>query len=96
MTVEARYRQDGAAAILSCVLDDLVLLYHRPSGQTHMVISPVPEILEALEEDGAALTVAQLHARLAARYDLGGAAEALPGIAAHLTELAALGLVRIA
>lgn len=95
MTVEARYRQDGAAAILSCVLDDLVLLYHRPSGQTHMVISPVPEILEALE-DGAALTVAQLHARLAARYELGGAAEALPAIAAHLTELAALGLVRIA
>lgn len=30
-------------------LADITLVYHRPSGQTHMVASPVPEILAALE-----------------------------------------------
>ncbi|MGK2912054.1 MAG: HPr-rel-A system PqqD family peptide chaperone, partial [Sphingobium sp.] len=29
-------------------LDDIVLIYHRPSGQTHRVASPVPESLAAL------------------------------------------------
>lgn len=73
-----------------------MLLYHRASGQTHMMISPVPEILQALDEDGAgdgAATAAQLHSRLERHYDLGLAAQAIVEIEAHLEGLTALGLV---
>lgn len=90
-----RYCQDSPDAIASCVLEDMVLLYHRSSGQTHMVISPVPEILAALG-DGAALTAGEVHAELTLLYDLGPAEGAQPLIEAHLAELTALGLVRIA
>ncbi|WP_242130279.1 HPr-rel-A system PqqD family peptide chaperone [Sphingobium sp. Sx8-8] len=90
-----RYCQDGEDAVATCVLEDMVLLYHRPSGQTHMVISPVPEILAALAE-GAALTASEVHGELSRHYDLGPAEEALPQIEAHLAELTALGLVRLA
>ncbi|KEQ52372.1 HPr-rel-A system PqqD family peptide chaperone [Sphingobium chlorophenolicum] len=90
-----RYCQDSPDAIAACVLEDMALLYHRPSGQTHMVISPVPEILAALD-NGAALTAGEVHAELARLYDLGAAEEAVPLVEAHLAELAALGLVRLA
>ena len=90
-----RYCQDSPDAILSCALEDMVLFYHRPSGQTHMVISPVPEILASLD-DGAALTARDVCGQLARLYDLGEPEEALPLVEAHLAELAALGLVRIA
>ncbi|APL93123.1 HPr-rel-A system PqqD family peptide chaperone [Sphingobium indicum] len=91
----ARYCQDSPDAILCCALEDMVLLYHRPSGQTHMTISPVPEILATLD-DGAALTADEILGQLARRYDPGEPGEALPLVEAHLAELAALGLVRIA
>jgi PqqD family protein of HPr-rel-A system len=90
-----RYCQDREDAVAACALEDMVLLYHRPSGQTHMVISPVPEILAALA-DGAALTAKEVHGELARLYDLGPAEHAVPQIEAHLTELTALGLVRVA
>ncbi|WP_254302384.1 HPr-rel-A system PqqD family peptide chaperone [Sphingobium chlorophenolicum] len=90
-----RYCQESPDAIASCELDDMVLLYHRPSGQTHMVISPVPEILATLD-DGAALTAGEVHGELARLYDLGAAEAAEQLVEAHLTELTALGLVRIA
>ncbi|MCI4590174.1 HPr-rel-A system PqqD family peptide chaperone [Sphingobium sp. BYY-5] len=87
------YRLDGRDAVRVCVLDDLVLLYHPHSGQTHMVISPVPEILDHLI-DGQRVSVADVHDRLAHAYDLGPREAALPEIAAHLDALVALGLVR--
>ena len=91
MTVERRYCRDRDSAL--CVLEDIALLYHRASGQTHMVISPVPEILDALEEESPA-TAAQVHARLARHYDLGEQTQAIAEIDAHLASLTALGLVR--
>ena len=91
MTAERRYFQDSDTA--HCVLEEMTLLYHRPSGQTHMVISPVPEILRALSDADAA-TPAEVHARLAHSYDLGDAEDAVARIGHHLAELAALGLVR--
>ncbi|SCW41324.1 PqqD family protein, HPr-rel-A system [Sphingobium faniae] len=80
---------------MSHILDDMVLLYHRSSGQTHMVISPVPEILETLE-DGQPASARDVLQRLLRRYDLGPADAALPEVAAQLTNLAALGLIRTA
>lgn len=94
MSVEQHYYRDSDGATVACVLDDITILYHRPSGQTHMVVSPVPEILAAL--DDAPCSVAGVHARLYADYDMGDAGEATALIAAHLVELAALGLVRAA
>ncbi|MGC4250164.1 MAG: HPr-rel-A system PqqD family peptide chaperone [Sphingobium sp.] len=93
MTVDQQYRREGEGSILSCVLDDMVLLYHRPSGQTHMVISPVPEILDALQ-DGDPASARDVLRRLSRLYDLGPANDALPEIAAHMANMAALGLIR--
>ena len=87
------YRRDTADALLRCALEDLTLLYHRRSGQTHMVISPVPELLDRMA-DGTPVTAQALHDRLAQEFDLGPPDEALAEIAAHLDALAALGLVR--
>lgn len=87
------YRRDPADALLRCALDDLTLLYHRRSGQTHMVISPVPELLDRMA-DGVPVTAHILHERLAQEFDLGPPDEALAEIATHLDALAALGLVR--
>ena len=95
MTTERRYFQDECTAVTACALEDITLLYHRKSGQTHMVISPVPELLAALGEVAPA-TAAELHARLACHYDLGEPAEAIAQIEAHLADLTALGLVRSA
>ncbi|KFG91888.1 hypothetical protein BV98_000138 [Sphingobium herbicidovorans NBRC 16415] len=91
MTAERRYQQDRDVAL--CVLEDITLLYHRASGQTHMVISPVPEILYALDKD-VPTTAAQVHVRLEQSYDLGEPGQAMAEIEAHLAGLIALGVVR--
>lgn len=93
MTAPILYRHEGDGAILTSALDDIVLLFHRPSGQTHMVASPVPELLDALRKGGPA-TARELWERLSHDYDLGPADRASELIEAHLVELLALGLVR--
>lgn len=70
-------------------LDGLTLVFHRPSGLTHMLASPLPEILDALEEAPEPAEV--VLERLSARYDLGE--NALAELTVHLEELAALGLI---
>jgi PqqD family protein of HPr-rel-A system len=92
MTGQFLYSPEPVDALIVRPLDDIVLIYHRPSGQTHMVMSPVPEILAALQADGQGSALA-MHDRLAVDYDLGEAGAATAEIAAHLEELAALGLV---
>ncbi len=73
-------------------LDDFTLIFHRPSGLTHLVTAPAPEILDLLGEG--ALGRGALLARLAAAFDLGDAsAEALD---ARLGEPVAAGLVEAA
>ena len=89
------YRLDPRDHCRICPLDDLVLLYHVRSGQTHMVISPVPEMLEAMA-DGAPLSATDLYARLARDYDLGPPDAAVAQIGAQLQALEALVLVRAA
>jgi PqqD family protein of HPr-rel-A system len=75
-------------------LDDLTLIYHRPSGQTHMVTSPVPEIL-ALFAQGADLDPQAVLDGLARHYDLEAEGATLTeGIADQLAELSSLGLLR--
>ena len=70
-----------------------MVLYHRASGQTHMMVSPAPELLEALDDE-ADSTAAQLHAQLDRHYDLGERTQAIAEIETHLEGLMTLGLVR--
>jgi PqqD family protein of HPr-rel-A system len=84
-----RYRAAAADTLVMRGLDALVAVFHRASGITHLLVSPAPEILEALQDQP--LTRAALLARLGDTFELGdGSAKAL---AARLDELVAAGLV---
>jgi len=84
-----RYRAAPVATLRVVPLDVLTLIFHRASGITHVVDSPVPEILEALGDE--ALGLDALLARLGERFDLADADPA--ALASRLDELAAAGLV---
>lgn len=87
----ALYRADPPALRVTAAADAMTLIYHRPSGITHVVASPVPEILDALDEGPA--DARSILARLAVAHDLFGEEEAGAAIAARLDEMAAAGLV---
>ncbi|WP_322965542.1 HPr-rel-A system PqqD family peptide chaperone [Sphingomonas fuzhouensis] len=87
-----RYRAAAAALLIVEPLDIFTVVFHRPSGTTHLLNEPAPQILEALT--GEPLDVDTLLARLARHYDLDGT----PGDGAgmlrtRLDELVAAGLV---
>ena len=87
----SRFIADPEACVDCVALDGLSVLFHRPSGMTHIVAAPAPEILAALREGPA--DAAELLKRLRAAYDFEGenAAEA---VEARLAELEEAGLVR--
>src|SRR3546814_12748743 len=58
------YARVPAAEIVGVALDGFTALYHRASGITHLVTSPVPELLAVLGE--APLGLGEIAARLAA------------------------------
>ncbi len=71
--------------------DDLYLLYHRPSGETHVLAADALAILQAI--DGAPGAAADVLARLAAGHEIEvESGDAAVIIAARLDELTALGL----
>jgi PqqD family protein of HPr-rel-A system len=81
---------DFASPVL---LDGFTLLYHRPSGQTHMLAEPAPEILTALAEgDADPLEIVKRLARDHGILDSESDVELV--IAARMAELAELGLIR--
>jgi PqqD family protein of HPr-rel-A system len=82
------YIADPESAFRGVELDGLTALFHEPSGMTHIVAPPAPQILEALREGPA--DVAELLRRLRARFDFEGE----EAIHARLDELEAAGLVR--
>lgn len=43
-----RYRAPPAADLVSADLDELVAIFHRASGITHLVAPPVPDLLTAM------------------------------------------------
>ena len=73
-------------------LEGFAVVFHPPSGVTHLLGAPVPEILAVLTPDRGAATVAETVARLRAAFDLDG--DAAPVVAARLAELETAGLVR--
>lgn len=92
----------GAQAYARCAegglvwreLDGLVLVYHRPSGQTHMLASPLPEIMAELTDKPQPPSA--LLALLSEAYDLADDGDGLAALELHLAELTALGLIRSA
>jgi PqqD family protein of HPr-rel-A system len=82
------YAADPPAMRLAVALDELVAIYHRPSGVTHLLAPPAPELLDALAEGPA--DAADLLSRLSRLYDLPDAAA--DAIAARMEELVLAGL----
>ncbi|HEV2746152.1 MAG TPA: HPr-rel-A system PqqD family peptide chaperone [Allosphingosinicella sp.] len=83
-----RYIADPPEAVRRVELDGLTAWFHRPSGITHILAPPAPQILEVLA--GRPGSLAEILARLAEAYDIDGAeAELQP----RLDELEAAGLV---
>lgn len=84
-----RYVADPETQLLAVPLDGLVAIYHRPSGMTHVLAPPAPQILALLAGQPASLP--GLLERITAEFEIEGGIEALQ---ARLEELAAAGLVR--
>lgn len=75
-------------------VDDLYLLYHRPSGETHVLAPDLFGILATIDERP--LNAAGVLARLAEDHDIETEGdEPLAVVSARLGELAALGLADV-
>ncbi|MBE1525729.1 PqqD family protein of HPr-rel-A system [Sphingopyxis sp. OAS728] len=85
------YRAAPAGALRIEPLGELTAIFDRRSMQTHLVVSPMPEILGAMDSD--ACSAATLASRLAATFDLGDGGDVQSILAERLGELAAMGLV---
>ena len=85
-----RYAADPEGRIAAVELDGLSVLFHAPSGATHIVAPPAPQILEALRAGPA--DGGEILARLRAWYEL-DAPDAAQAMEARLDELEAAGLV---
>jgi PqqD family protein of HPr-rel-A system len=83
-----RYIADPQDRIRRVDLDGLTALFHVPSGMTHIVAPPAPQILEALAAGPA--DAGELSRRLSVNFDIEGGLEAMT---ARLAELEAAGLV---
>jgi len=86
-----KYRAAPKADLIWHDLDSMMLLFHRPSGITHMLADPAPAIIEVMED--AALSAAEIASRLTILFDVDPGADAEEIILARLEELSALGLV---
>jgi PqqD family protein of HPr-rel-A system len=86
-----KFVADPPGAVRAVPLETLTALYHRPSGTTHILAPPAPQILEALAaQPGDAEEVLR---RMAERFEV-ASDDAPAAIAARLAELEAAGLVR--
>jgi PqqD family protein of HPr-rel-A system len=83
-----RYIADPEELIRKVELDGLTSLFHLPSGMTHIVAPPAPQILEVLA--GAPADAEELAERLSEKFELEGGDEEM---SARLDELEAAGLV---
>lgn len=85
------YRAAPPGALRVEPLGELTAIFDRRSMQTHLVVSPMPEILVAMGAD--ACSAATLATSLAASFDFDSEEDARPILAERLGELAAMGLV---
>jgi PqqD family protein of HPr-rel-A system len=71
----------------------MTLVFHRPSGTTHFLSAPAPEMLILLSE--APMSAAALCRRLCEQFDLPEDDEAFYVVESRLDELIASGLARL-
>lgn len=83
------YRAAPADTLVAVPLDAFTAVFHRPSGITHLLTDPAPQILAVMGT--ADMTADAVMARLTKDYDLADADPAV--LAERLDELAAAGLV---
>jgi PqqD family protein of HPr-rel-A system len=83
------YRADPPEGLRIVPLDSLTVIYHRASGQTHVVAEPMPEILMALQKGEADL------AGILARLSLTDIPETRALLIERLEELVVTGLVAL-
>lgn len=81
-----RFLAEPAASVRTVRLDTLTAIYHRRSGQTHVVAEPLPEILELLAK---ASTIDELRVQSGLADDI----ERLAYLSERVDELRAVGLV---
>jgi PqqD family protein of HPr-rel-A system len=86
------YRTDYPQNCRTHPIDGMMLVFHRPSGETHFLDSPVPEMLDLLA--GEPMDAARLSSALCARLGLTEDEEARAVVAARLGDLVATGLVQ--
>lgn len=89
MLLDYRARAEGDLRLHA--LDEFTLLYDRGSGQTHLLGSPMPELLDCLTAQWEGLPA--ILARLNSRFALDGSDDADQAVTAHLAELIMLGLI---
>jgi PqqD family protein of HPr-rel-A system len=85
------YRTDYPDSCRIETVDGLALIFHRPSGTTHFLDAPVPDMLALLAERSA--TAVDLAERLCVRLGLELDDEAREVVSSRLIELTAAGLV---
>lgn len=90
LPVDRRWYAADLARLRFEPIDALTLVYDRASGQTHLLASPLPEILECLTDSP--VTTADLVIRLTATFDLSDS-NPVPIVGERLAELSAMGLV---
>ncbi len=82
-----RYIADPADCFRTVAVDGLTAIYHRPSGMTHILAAPAPQLLALLGGNPADLD--ELQARIGETFELADA----DALEARLSELEAAGLV---
>jgi PqqD family protein of HPr-rel-A system len=73
--------------MLAVPLDTFTAVFHRPSGQTHLIVEPAPQILKMLSEP---LDENELLGRLFADFDV---ADDRAAFSERVRELAEAGLI---
>ncbi|MEM8694990.1 MAG: HPr-rel-A system PqqD family peptide chaperone [Pseudomonadota bacterium] len=91
MAADPVYRADPPEARRVIALDGVALIFHRPSGLTHIVAPPAPQILDALTEGDAGAEA--LLDRLERDYEFDDSQDLEAALEARLAELETAGLV---
>ena len=86
-----RYAADPPGEILKVELDGLTALYHRPSGTTHLLAAPAPQILDVLAKGPA--TLATIVSRLNRSFEVEAGEGVRLVVEARIAELESAGLV---
>jgi len=84
-----RFRADAGWREGAVALEGLVAIFHAPSGQTHLLAPPAPQLLAMLGQ--APASADELLERLQAEHELEDGASA--AVRARLAELEAAGLI---